>query len=146
MTAAGTGFTTCQNTVVANNPVGSWTEFRVQSAAGPVAATWSTNASISYSLAVMLAMTNPGASAAYQIDYTFEDPNDLISPVPLASLTWDNTLIPAVAKAAVTSTTFTIQTAPVWARVQCLGGATSVRVVFTQYDEQHMIGARVPPS
>jgi hypothetical protein len=73
-------------------------------------------------------------TAAYQIDYSFEDPNDLVSPVPLASMNWDNTLIPTVAQQATASTTFVIPTAPIWARVQLLGGATSVRVVFTQYE------------
>jgi hypothetical protein len=86
-------------------------------------------------------------TAAYQIDYTFEDPNDLISPVPLASINWDNTLIPTVAQQALTSTTFTIPTAPIWARVQLLSGATSVRVIFTQYEAHRAtLVARMPPS
>jgi hypothetical protein len=77
--------------------------------------------------------------AAYQIDYTFQDPNDLISPVALASINWDASLIPAAAKTATTNTTFGIATAPIWARVQLLGGgATSVRVVFTQYDPYYV--------
>ena len=142
---AGTGFTGGQMNVPTSGQASEW---RVQPAAGAVAGTFTaTSGATSDCLTNMVALKNPGSAAAgYQIDYTFQDPNDLISPVPLAAITWDKTLIPAVAQAALASTTFTIQTAPVWARVQLLGGATSVRVVFTQYDEQHMIVARVPPS
>lgn len=86
--------------------------------------------------------------AAYQIDYSFDDPNDTVNPVPLASMAWDNSLIPSAAQAALTSLTFTIPTAPIWGRVQLLGGgATSVRVVFTQYSAHHATQvAKMPPT
>jgi hypothetical protein len=63
------------------------------------------------------------------------------------SAAWDNSLIPAVAQAALVSTTFDIPTSPIWARVQLLAGATSVRVVFTQYEAHRTTQvAKMPPT
>lgn len=72
--------------------------------------------------------------ATYQLDYTFEDPNDLISPVPLASIAWDQSMLPAGIKAGNVSGTFSVAAAPMWARMQWLSGASS-RAVFTQYED-----------
>lgn len=97
----------------------------------------------------VMAVIESGATgaAAYQIDYSFEDPNDLVNPVPLASMDWDNSLIPAGAQQATTSLSFAIPTAPLWARVQLLPGATSVRVVFTQYEAHRTtMVTPMPPS
>jgi hypothetical protein len=86
-------------------------------------------------------------TAVYAIDYTFEDPNDLVSPVPLASIDWDDTLIPAAVQAGTASTTFVIPTAPIWARVRLLSGSSPVRVVFTQYEAHRaLMVAPMPPS
>jgi hypothetical protein len=76
----------------------------------------------------------PTGPDTYQIDYSFEDPNDLVSPVALASMNWDNSLIPYVGQQGQANTTFVIPTAPLWARVQLLSGSTPVRFVFTQYE------------
>ena len=83
-------------------------------------------------------------AVVYQIDYTFDDPNDLVNPVPLASAAWDATLVSSVAQAGATSTTFTIGTAPIWARVRLVDGVSSVRAVFTQYS-QHSYSSFGPP-
>lgn len=84
-------------------------------------------------LGLPLGGSQSGGAAVYQIDYTFEDPNDLVSPVPLASIHWDASLVPSIAQAGNVSTTFVIPTAPIWARVQLLSGTNPVSVVFTQY-------------
>ena len=84
-------------------------------------------------------------AAVYQIDYTFDDPNSLINPVPLTSVAWDSSMIPTIAKTATTGCTFTIPTAPIWARIQLVSGTNPVRVVFTQYDKNHTpMVAKVP--
>jgi hypothetical protein len=86
-------------------------------------------------------------AAAYQIDISFDDPNDLINPVPLASVAWDNSLVPIGAQQATASVTFVVPTAPIWARVQLLAGASSVRVIFTQYEAHRtFMVAEMPPS
>jgi hypothetical protein len=97
-------------------------------------------------LAVAVFIENGPGSATYALDYSFESPNDLVSPVPLASMDWDNSMIPASAQAGDTSLTFYIPTAPIWARVQLLSG-TSVRVVFTMYEAHrtYQVGP-MPPS
>jgi hypothetical protein len=84
-------------------------------------------------LAVAIVLENGAGTATYHLDYTFEDPNDLVSPVPLASIAWDNTMVPTAIKAGNVSGTFFIPTGPVWARMQWLSGA-SVRAIFTQYE------------
>jgi hypothetical protein len=87
------------------------------------------------------------SSAAYAIDYTFEDPNDLVNPVALASLDWDASLVPVAAQQGLTSLTFVIPTAPVWGRVQLLSGSTKVRVTFTQYEAHRAaMVTSMPPS
>ena len=65
---------------------------------------------------------NPSGGASYTIDYSFDDPNDLISPIALGSMFFDTTMCPPGAVAGSAGLTFTIPTAPIWMRVRLLNG------------------------
>jgi|SRR5580692_8800859 hypothetical protein len=70
----------------------------------------------------------------YTVQHSFDDPNDLISPVPLASMFWDTGLVPAGAIGASAGITFSIATAPLWMRLLMNSGAGEAKMVVTQYN------------
>jgi hypothetical protein len=74
----------------------------------------------------------PLGGAAYTIDLSFDNPNDLIAPIPLASMAWDTTMIPAAAISSFNPTTFSLPTAPIWIRVTAVNGVGSIRATFLQ--------------
>jgi hypothetical protein len=70
----------------------------------------------------------------YTVQHSFDDPNDLISPVPVANMFWDTSFIPAAAIGGVAPTTFAIPTAPLWMRVFMNSGTGQLRLTVTQYN------------
>jgi hypothetical protein len=72
-------------------------------------------------------------AGTFQIQHSFDDPNDTVNPVPVASMAWDQSLIPATVMGNA-STTFVIHTAPIWAMVTLTSGAGPIRVTFVQYE------------
>jgi hypothetical protein len=70
----------------------------------------------------------------YTVQHSFDDPNDLFNPVPLANMLWDTSFIPAAAVNGVASTTFAIPTAPLWMRVLMNSGTGALRLTVTQYN------------
>lgn len=70
----------------------------------------------------------------FTVQHSFDDPNDLISPVPLASMFWDTGLVPAGAIGGTAGITFSMATAPVWMRILMNSGAGSAKMVLTQYN------------
>jgi hypothetical protein len=73
-------------------------------------------------------------AVSYTVQHSFDDPNDLISPVPLASMFWDSGLCPAGAVGGTAGITFSIATAPVWMRLLLNSGTGSAKMVVTQYN------------
>lgn len=70
----------------------------------------------------------------YTVQHSFDDPNDLINPVPQASMFWDTGLVPAGAIGATGGLTFAIATAPLWLRLLLNSGTGSAKMVVTQYN------------
>ena len=85
-----------------------------------------------WSGAAMGVQVVPFGGAEFSIDLSFDDPNSLIWPVPLAQMGWDATMIPQTAQAATVGTTFSLPTAPIWIRCSLLNGLGSVRATYLQ--------------
>ena len=85
-----------------------------------------------WSGAAMGVQVNPSGGAEYTIDLSFDDPNNLIWPIPLASMLWDTSMIPPAAVGGDLGLTFSLPAAPIWIRVRLLNGAGQVRATFLQ--------------
>jgi hypothetical protein len=70
----------------------------------------------------------------FTVQHSFDDPNDLINPVPLPNMFWDTSFIPAGGINGVAPLTFAIPTAPLWMRVVMNSGTGAVRMTVTQYN------------
>jgi hypothetical protein len=71
----------------------------------------------------------------YTVEHSFDDPNDLISPVPFAQMYWGTDLVPLAASGGGgNSITFSMATAPLWMRIVLNSGAGSVKLVVQQYN------------
>jgi hypothetical protein len=68
------------------------------------------------------------------VEHSFDDPNDLIAPVPLANMFWDSGLVPAGARGGTAGITFSMATAPLWMRIRMNSGAGSAKMVVQQYN------------
>jgi len=73
-----------------------------------------------------------GVSGTVQVQHSFDDPNDLINPVPVGSMFWDTGLCTAASYTA--NTTFSIATAPLWMRLNVSAGPGGGKLVITQYN------------
>jgi hypothetical protein len=70
----------------------------------------------------------------YTVQHSFDDPNDLINPVPVGSMFWDSGLVPAGAIGAAAGITFAMATAPLWMRLLFNSGTGQAKMVVTQYN------------
>jgi hypothetical protein len=70
----------------------------------------------------------------FTVQHSFDDPNDLINPVPLASMFWDTSFCPAGAIGGSAPITFAIPTAPLWMRILMNSGTGALRFTVTQYN------------
>jgi hypothetical protein len=82
---------------------------------------------------VGIQVTVSGA-ATYTVQHSFDDPNDLVNPVPVGQMFWDTGLVPAGAIGATAGITFSMATAPLWMRLNQTAGSGSARMVVTQYN------------
>jgi hypothetical protein len=73
-------------------------------------------------------------AANFTVQHSFDDPNDLINPVPLANMFWDTGLIPAGAVGSAIGITFAMATAPLWMRLLFNSGTGTAKMVVTQYN------------
>jgi hypothetical protein len=74
----------------------------------------------------------PSGGAQFTVDYSFDDPNDLISPVAQGSMFFDTSMVPAGAVGGSAGLTFAMPVAPTWGRLRLLNGVGSVRATFLQ--------------
>ena len=72
-------------------------------------------------------------SPTFTVQHSFDNPNDLINPVPVGSMFWDTGLVPAGAIGGMAGITFSIATAPLWMRLNVTAAGTA-KMVVTQYD------------
>ncbi len=73
-------------------------------------------------------------TANFTVQHSFDDPNDLISPVALGDMFWDSGLCPAGAIGADAGITFAMATAPIWMRLLFNSGTGTAKMVVTQYN------------
>lgn len=72
-------------------------------------------------------------SPTFTVQHSFDDPNDLINPVPVGSMFWDTGLVPAGAIGGTAGLTFSMATAPLWMRLNVTVAGTA-KMVVTQYN------------
>lgn len=70
----------------------------------------------------------------FTVQHSYDDPNDLINPVPVANMFWDSGLVPAGAIGGTAGITFSMATAPLWMRLIQGSGTGSSKMVVTQYN------------
>jgi hypothetical protein len=71
----------------------------------------------------------------FTVQHSFDEgPDSLVNPIPLTSMFWDTSLIPAGAVDGTAGITFSIATAPLWIRIVVNSGTGSVRMVVQQYN------------
>jgi hypothetical protein len=89
-----------------------------------------------YATAVLGVQIVTQAGASYNLQHSFDDPNDLVSPVPLNSMWWDNSLLPSNIQGVSTgNSSFQIMAAPLWFRLLLVNGVGLVRATFAQIGE-----------
>jgi hypothetical protein len=72
--------------------------------------------------------------ANFTVQTSFDEgPDSLTNPIPIGSMSWDTTMVPAGAVAGSATVSFSLPTAPLWIRITLNSGAGSVRMVVTQY-------------
>jgi hypothetical protein len=72
---------------------------------------------------------------AFTLTHSCDDPNDLVSPVPVGSIFWDNSLLPLAAQAGSANVSFQIMASPLWFKLTLTGGVGAVRATFLQVGE-----------
>jgi hypothetical protein len=70
----------------------------------------------------------------FTVQHSMDDPNDLINPIPLASMFWDTSLLPAGAIGGSAGLSFSVATAPLWMRVMMNSGTGALRMTVVQYN------------
>lgn len=72
------------------------------------------------------------APATFSLKHSFDDVNDLINPLSVAGMFWDNSMFPAGAQSGSASITFNCSTAPLWVQLNLVSGTGSVRATLLQ--------------
>lgn len=88
-----------------------------------------------YATAVLGAAIVCSGGGAFTLFHSHDDPNDLVNPVPLGSMSWQNSLLPAAAQAGAASVSFQTMTCPLYFQLNLTGGVGSVRATFLQVGE-----------
>jgi hypothetical protein len=88
-----------------------------------------------YATAVVGAVIVPSGGGQFLLDYSFDDPCDLVSPVPVAQMTWHRDLLPAAAQMGTAPVSFRMMACPLYFRLTLGTGVGSVRGTFLQVGE-----------
>ena len=72
---------------------------------------------------------------AFTLTHSCDDPCDLVNPVPVGSMWWDNSLLPLAAQAGSANVSFQIMASPLWFKLTLTGGIGAVRATFLQVGE-----------
>lgn len=88
-----------------------------------------------YATAVLGGAIAVSGGAGFTLTHSCDDPNDLVNPVALGSMIWDNSLLPAAARSGSASVSFQIMCSPLWFQLTLTGGVGSVRATFLQVGE-----------
>jgi hypothetical protein len=85
-----------------------------------------------FATAVLAGAIFVSGGAAFALVHSDDDPNDLVNPVPAASMAWDNSLLPLAAQSGAASVTFQVMASPLWFQLKLTNGVGSVRATFLQ--------------
>jgi len=90
-----------------------------------------------FATAVLGGQIIASGGATYQLRHSCDDPNDLVNPVPVNSMFWDNSLLPTEMQPtpATASGSFQIMATPLWFRLLLVNGQGSVRLTLLQVGE-----------
>jgi hypothetical protein len=88
-----------------------------------------------YATAVLGGAVVASGGGAFALEHSFDDPCDLVSPVPFANMTWDDSLLPDDVKAGNASVSFQVMAAPLYFRLNLTNGVGAVRATFLQVGE-----------
>lgn len=88
-----------------------------------------------FATAVLGAAIVCSGGGAFSLFHSSDDPNDLVNPVPVGSMVWDNSLLPTAAKSGTVSNSFQILAAPLWFQLNLTNATGSVRATFLQVGE-----------
>ena len=88
-----------------------------------------------FATAVLGAAIVCSGGGAFTLFHSCDDPCDLVSPVPVGSMFWDNSLLPLAAQSGSANISFQIMTSPLWMRLTLTGGVGAVRATFLQVGE-----------
>jgi hypothetical protein len=88
-----------------------------------------------YATAVVGGAIVVSGGAQFLLDYTFDDPCDLVSPVPVAQMAWDRTLLPPAAQMGLANVSFQMMACPLYFRLTLANALGSVRGTFLQVGE-----------
>jgi hypothetical protein len=88
-----------------------------------------------YATAVLGGAIVCSGGGQFSLFHSHDDPNDLVNPVPVGSMFWDNSLLPAAAQSGGANVTFQIMTCPLYFRLNLTSGVGSVRATFLQVGE-----------
>jgi hypothetical protein len=76
-----------------------------------------------YATAVLGGAIVVSGGASFTLTHSCDDPNDLVNPVPVGSMAWDNSLLPPAAQAGSANVSFQIMASPLWFKLNLQSGA-----------------------
>jgi hypothetical protein len=85
-----------------------------------------------FATAVLAGAIFVSGGAAFALTHSSDDPCDLVNPVPLANMAFDNSLLPLAAQSGAASVTFQVMASPLWFQLKLTNGVGSVRATFLQ--------------
>jgi hypothetical protein len=88
-----------------------------------------------YATAVLGVQLVVAGGSTYVLQHSFDDPCDLISPVPVAQMRWQASLMPPGVVLGNVSVSFAIMATPLWFRLILSTGNGPVRATFLQVGE-----------
>lgn len=88
-----------------------------------------------YATAVVGGQIVVSGGAAFTLFHSHDDPCDLVNPVPVGSMFWDNSLLPGAAAGGSASVSFQIMACPLYFQLNLTNATGSVRATFLQIGE-----------
>jgi hypothetical protein len=87
-----------------------------------------------FATAVLGVQVHTFGGSTYTLQHSFDDPNDLVSPVDVADMRWQTSLLPPGVAMGNVNASFTIMATPLWFRLMLVSGAM-VKATFLQVGE-----------
>jgi hypothetical protein len=88
-----------------------------------------------YATAVLGGQVVVSGGAEFALVHSCDDPCDLVSPVPVANMFWDDSLVPPAIQAGDVSGSFQVMACPLYFRLTLTNGVGAARATFLQVGE-----------